>query len=247
MILECHASNLNLRTGPDGKIIGELRKGDRFSPSTPTNKPWVEGTVKSGLFAGAKGYVRRKWLSQVFDTKPRLASKDRSQAALIVDRRTTEFDHVAYGLGDKAKSFNELTKLKTIDCSGWVYLTAGEILRQEGAAFKISKLYDSSDAQVVSVGEETDMLISGSWLEESHFQAGCLVGIDFAEYSWDRNRPLDIDHVVIVGGMGAKRFISQSSSSGGGVNRVALAKWLESTKKLRSEGRVFVVDLLALA
>lgn len=86
----------------------------------------------------------------------------------------------------------------------------------------------------------------GDWISEDSLASGCQVGIDFAEYSWDRNRPLDIDHIVVVGEDSVGKFVSQSSSDGGGVNRVSLDRWLESTRELRAVGRMHMVDLLEL-
>lgn len=247
MLFESSASALNLRTEPSGTIVGELLRGDRVElATTALDAIWAPVKVTTGLNAGRSGFVRRKWLIQVFDAPPALAPVDRAQAAEIIDRRTQAFDAIHYRLGDKARSWPELQSRGAIDCSGWVYLLAKEILGAYQQTTKPSLLYTFSDQQVTNVGKATRAIVSGAALDPGRFLPGCLVGIDFAEYSWDRNRPLDIDHVVIIGADAGGPFVSQSSSGGGGVNRVPLTKWLASTDTLRQAGRMHLVDLLML-
>lgn len=247
MKFECVATALNIRQSPGGPIIGELRQGDSASVANgKASLEWVEATITSGVSAGQTGFVRRKWLSQQFSDTPDIANVDRAAAADIIARRTKEFDLITYGLGSKAKNWSDLEAGGVVDCSGWVYLLAKEILGGTGASSFAKKLFTFSDEQVTQVGDATKQIISGRFLGKAHFVPGTLVGIDFAEYSWDRRRPLDIDHVVAIGADASGTFVSQSSSSGGGVNRVELSRWFNSLGTLPTLGRVHLVDLLAL-
>jgi hypothetical protein len=247
MQFESIAAALNIRERPAGTVTGELLRGDRVEvKASASDAVWVPVKVTTGLNAGRIGFVRRKWLIQVFDGTPPSAPDDRTKAATIVTKRTREFDHIHYQLGDKAKTWPDLAQKGFIDCSGWVFLLAKEILAGYGRTTKPSLLYTFSDQQVTNVGKATGTMVSGTHLTADRFQPGCIVGIDFAEYAWDRNRPLDIDHVVMVGADAGDVFVSQSSSGGGGVNRVPLTKWLSSTEHLRVAGRMHLVDLLAL-
>lgn len=247
MRLECVANVLNIRTEPEGKIIGELRLGDIFeASSSKVMVEWVYGSVINGISAGKTGYVRRKWLIQNFDSPPTISTKDRSEAARIVAERTNEFDTISYDLGSKAKTWKELKNNGYIDCSGWVYLLGKEILSAYNLTTKPSCLYTYSDEQITNCGKESKAIISGKYLEPQLFAPGVLIGIDFAEYSWDRGRPLDIDHITIIGEDNNGVFVSQSSSSGAGVNKVPLAKWLTSQQNLIAAGRVHLVDILSM-
>lgn len=247
MNLECIATALNIRTEPEGKIIGELRLGDIFDvPASKVMAEWVLGTVKNGISAGKKGYVRRKWLIQNFDSPPAISTLDRTAAAKIITERTKEFDTIRYDLGSKAKTWKELESNGYVDCSGWIYLLAKEIFSTYNLTTKPSVLDTYSDEQITNCGEKSKTIISGKYLQTHLFVPGVLVGIDFAEYSWDRGRPLDIDHITIIGEDNNGLFVSQSSSSGAGVNKVSLTKWLASQQNLIKAGRVHLVDILSL-
>lgn len=249
MLFECTNTALNLRGSGSikGTIIGELRLGDLFELDVKKSAAsWVEGTVKTGISTGKKGFVRRKWLIQHFTDKPTISSLDRIKAAEIIAKRTTEFDAVTYKLGDKAKTWKDLKATPHIDCSGWVYLLTNEILKEYGDTTNNKLLNTFSDEQITNVGVKTERIISGHFISKDNLKAGMLMGIDFAEYSWDRDRPLDIDHIVAIGEDAQGVFISQSSSSGGGVNRVSLDKWLTSNQHLVNQGHVHLVDLLML-
>jgi hypothetical protein len=247
MKLECIASALNIRQTAGGAIIGELRQSDIVTVANgKSSLEWVEVTAISGVSAGQSGFVRRKWLCQHYESPPAPASGDRTAAAEIITRRTYEFDAVTYGLGSKARGWMDLGHGGVIDCSGWVYLLAKEILSGTSASAFATKLYTYSDEQITKVGDATGEIVSGRFLTEAHFVPGTLVGIDFAEYSWDRRRPLDVDHIVAIGSDASGRFVSQSSSSGGGVNRVEFSRWFSSLGSLPALGRVHLVDLLAL-
>lgn len=245
MQLECIATTLNLRTEPKGAIIGELRYGDLFE-TADSAKEWVTGIVLTGISAGKKGYLRRKWLVQHFDVAPNISSRDRAEAAKVVASRTKDFDQIRYDLGSKAKTWNELAKNGYIDCSGWIYLLGKEVIAAYNLTTDSSILYTYSDEQIINCGTKTGTIISSKYIQPALFQPGVIIGIDFAEYSWDRGRPLDIDHIAIVGADEDGLFISQSSGSGSGVNKVPLSKWLESQKNLITSGKVHLVDLLSM-
>lgn len=246
MILESSTTTLNVRTVAGGPILGEMRLGDTIEvAAADMANEWVKGTVSAGVSAGLHGYVRRRWLIQHFDSSPVLNDVDRKAVAELITTKTTEFDGVTYGLGSKADSWKSLQKKGVIDCSGWVYLLSQEVLKASGKATAAKRLYTYSDEQITNAAEETGVLISGRFLTAQHFQPGVIVGLDNSEYSWDRHRPLDIDHVVIVGADSKGIFVSQSSSSGGGVNRVQFERWWEGMASLAALGRIHLVDLFA--
>lgn len=239
------SSALNIRAAPDGKIIGELKGGDLFDCKIDAfDDVWTFGKVMTGINSGLTGFVRRKWLMQYFSDQPKMQNADRSVIANLIARRTSEFDGIHYHLGEKAKTWKALKVNGYVDCSGWIYLLAKEIIETVKVDVPQESLNTFSDEQITSLGKRNGVILSGHWLSDAMFQPGCIIGLDFAEYSWDRNRPLDIDHIVIVGEDKDGRFISQSSSSGGGVNRVPFDRWLKSTDSLRKNGRMHLVDIL---
>lgn len=246
MEMECIASALNVRTEPNGRIAFEVRQGDILAVSPEDlDAVWCRAQVLNGVSAGREGWVRRKWIIQHLRDEPRFESRGRRRAAKVIEEFTTEFDWVAYQLGSQPRSWEALRQAKRVDCSGWVFLLAKEII---GACalnldYRIFATY--SDQQVVRCGVHVQQIVSGRFITDRHFIPGVLVGVDFSEYSWDRNRPLDIDHVLMVGDGPSGAYISQSSGSGGGVNRVPLARWIASQRSLISGGRVHLVDLLA--
>jgi hypothetical protein len=245
MEFDCIASVLNLRAQPSGSIVGEIRLGDKMEVEAP-EKEWVAVEVKTGASSGQSGFVRRKWIIQAFDSVPELSAQDRGLAASIIAGRTEEFDAVHYDLGTKAESWEELGVRRHVDCSGWVYLLAKEIMSEYDLATKPGMLYTFSDHQITRAGAATGAIISGEYISADHFVPGVVVGIDFGVHSWDRGRPLDIDHIAIVGANKYGRYISQSSSTGGGVNVVPLDKWVASQASRIKSGRVHLVDLLSL-
>lgn len=241
------ANVLNVRRESAGTVFAELLFGDLVEvASAKAGEVWVPVRIASGLNAGREGFVRRKWLAQAFDAPQLPAAGDRSELAAIADARSTQFDHVTYGLGAKAKTWNELQRRGAIDCSGWTALLGLEMFAALGLVVKPALLHTHSDLQVTGLGKAGGRIVSGPDIGDALLQPGCLVGLDFAEYSWDRNRPLDIDHVVMIGAVAGERFATQSSSSGGGVNRVPLARWLASVAHLRHSWRMHCVDLLDL-
>lgn len=247
MLFESSTSVLNIRTAAAGAIVGEMRLGDTIEfAKSEWAKEWVQGTVMSGVSAGLSGFVRRRWLIQSFDRAPELDDVDRTGVASIIESRTAEFGGVRYGLGSKASTWQKLATAGIVDCSGWVYLLGKQVLESVGKGAAAKALNTYSDEQITNAGAATKTIISGHYLKPEHFQPGAVVGIDNSEYSWDRHRALDIDHIVMIGSDAAGVFVSQSSSSGGGVNRVAFDRWWSGMSQLATLGRVHLIDLLAI-
>ncbi|WP_293371730.1 SH3 domain-containing protein [Nevskia sp.] len=252
MLFKAVANPLNLRTGPskESSLIGELVFGDTIEAEVTTKNhaaDYIKGTVQTGQHAGKDGYVRRKWIAQVVGGNS-FSTEKRVQAAAIIAKRTQQFDSAVYHLPlsgpSKPTTYKDLAKAGWIDCSGWVFLLAEEILTAYSRTSPAKHLSTMSDSQITKASLATGLIVSGQDITDAHLLPGVMLGIDFAEYSWDRNRALDIDHIVIVGEDATGRFISQSSSSQGGVNRVPLAKWVNSTLPLRNAWRMHAVDLL---
>ncbi|SEJ48591.1 hypothetical protein SAMN04244579_04563 [Azotobacter beijerinckii] len=179
MKFECIANALNLRAEPRGTVLAELRFGDLFEvAAAKANAEWVHGAVLSGVSIGKKGYVRRKWLIQRFDSPPTIAPLDRTEAARIIAKRTVEFDGIHYDLGSKAKTWKELKKNGYVDCSGWVYLLGKELIEAYQLTAAPSELYTYSDEQIINCGSRTKTILSGRYLSEELFPPAVLVGVD---------------------------------------------------------------------
>lgn len=84
------------------------------------------------------------------------------------------------------------------------------------------------------------------------WRPGLLIGINFSDYDWEKNqgRVFEIDHIVQTvqePTPDGKMYITQSSSGGGGVNKVALDEWLQGkVGTLCASNRVHVIDAFSL-
>ncbi len=89
--------------------------------------------------------------------------------------------------------------------------------------------------------------------EVSHvsWRPGLLIGINFSDYDWEKNqqRVFEIDHIVqTMASPEGTNYITQSSSGGNGVNRMAMKDLLSGKiERLRAANRLHVVDLFAVA
>lgn len=245
MLMESVATALNIRVKPGGMPIGELRLGDLVECDDP-NSEWVIVEAKSGRNAGTAGVVRRKWLIQFFETTPVFDNVTRADAGRIVFETTSELDAVRYRLGTRYDTLAEVKKQGFIDCSGWVALLGGMVLKHYGRIVPKNCLTSHSDKQIIRLGAHTMKIVSGRFLQPQHFLPGVILGIDYSEYSWDRGRALDVDHIGIIGDSPNGPIFSQSSGSGSGVNSVPMQKWIDSHADLIAGGRVHAVDFLAV-
>jgi hypothetical protein len=143
----------------------------------------------------------------------------------------------------------------TVDCSGWVaglfQLAAAAVNTAAGqtvfAGASLGLLANHSDGQIAGVGGQVGQVYSGIDIDQLALRSGLMFGLNAGDYDWEgEDRAFEIDHIV-MGMRGSDGFyVSQSSSSGGGVNRVAWTTWRSKMAALFSGYRVHCVDLSGL-
>lgn len=247
------ARNLNLRSGAgvEAPVIAVLPLGAVVE--------YIADAVVAGWWQvqasgqAAPGYVARQYLAPVSGGVAPLPP-----VADDVLWRATDaaIGHVAYKLGAKHSADG------AIDCSGWV----GEITRaafdavNQAAAPDIVfhaadyRLFDThSDGIVTGVEARTGRILNGPQVTLAALRPGMLIGCNFGDKGrWKLDKPprvYGIDHIVEVMSDPASGalYISQSSDSGHGVNRVPLPAWLADRAPLVAQGRIHAVDPFALA
>ena len=247
------ASSLNLRKTPGTKsantVLRELARGTVVELLAEDADPqWWQVRTASG----DEGFVARRYLSPissgivpVFD-----------EANAVLWQRTVEAEgKVKYKLSSKN------SKSGAIDCSGWVAeitgAAFGEVNTRAGEAVfdadDKSALQDHSDGIVCNVEKRTGRILKGEQVTIDALREGMVVGVDsgLRDFEKGQNRVYGIDHIVQVVRDPATRtlFITQSSSSGGGVNRVLLESWLARRKELgyMATGKIFATDPFVMA
>lgn len=244
------ANRLNLRAAPstDAKVLAVCNKGDIVLKAAQADTlDWWEL-----VFGGLHGYAARRFLLPLSGSVPVVAG-----ANDVLWRLTREAaGRVRYLLGNKD------SRTGAIDCSGWVgeitskafddvNRRAGEVVfdRDDYRVFATH-----SDGIVCGVEARTGTIYIGPQVTQTVLHAGMLIGVDFGQTSFEANQPprhYGIDHIVQVVGdpSGQTLYITQSSSSGGGVNTKPLAEWLAGVEKqgLLAAKRVFAVDPFAMA
>jgi hypothetical protein len=246
------ANSLNLRKalGIDAPIIKVLKRGAlvEFIREGEVQGWW---RVCPGG-AQLEGYVAKQYLAPASGG----GVPDLPGVNEILWRATqTALGRVRYQLGAKHSESG------AIDCSGWV----AEITRQAFNAVNRAaapdvvfhsadhRAFDThSDGIVSGIERRTGKILHGPDIKQASLREGMLIAINFGNYSWELNNPprvYGIDHIVQVVRNPAddQLFISQSSSSGGGVNVVRLTNWLDQLKSLVVSGRVHAVDPFGLA
>jgi hypothetical protein len=215
---------------------------------------------------GRDAFVARRLLAQSPDQPPLRLSDDLHQLVSdVIWSATRKYNDVAYRLGCKARA-NGTSKLvfsgtdiaghpcagSTVDCSGWVsglfQLAAANVnARLDATIFDgrdIGRLSTHSDGQIFSIGVATGQIYSGTDIEQIEIRSGLLLGINNGDYDWEgQDRVFGIDHIVMIvrepeGGY----YVTQSSSSGGGVNWVPWRAWCEGLAGRFRDFRVHCVD-----
>lgn len=255
--LKVRSTNLNLRSQPSSSggnstIVKVLHAGDVVS-QTGYHKPdpsWA--TVKA--VGGVDGYVKRSLLRQ--DAPGALANVSAPVLKAYNDAvwaAGIEFDDVTYKLGAKNPHDGE------VDCSGWIAFINRLGFNAANAAAgatmfttqDLALLNTHSDHQVSIPGYKIGQLYSLDDVASLSWRPGLLIGINFADYDWELNqgRVFEIDHIVqTVRSPDGVLFITQSSSGGGGVNRVRHTDWMQGRiDELRQSHRVHVIDIFGLA
>ena len=254
--LNVTVDDLNLRAEPSTRhgnatILKVLHRGDavehiKYTLSDPS---WA--TVRAA--DGTIGFVKRMLLYQSNAGNLGEVRADLMTAYnKAVWDASLRYDRVTYKLG--AKNPND----GRVDCSGWIAFinrlafnavnTAAGWHMFDRSALEL--LNTHSDHQVSIPGYIATQLYSLENVSSLPWRPGLLIGINFADYDWekDQGRVFEIDHIVqtMADGNG-EIFVTQSSSGGGGVNFLRRDAWLRGqVETLRSRNRLHVVDIFAL-
>lgn len=273
MQLKVISSALNLRSEASsarGKatVVRTLKSGDLLLQLTPLDS-WVKvrvikaadapaSPVPVGPPLPAEGWVKRSLTAQAslipWSISPRTERVNQALWDL-----TETYDAVQYKLGQKkiVDGSQKAYANQAIDCSGWMrfcteaaYDAANDVRQPYMAPSRFTAvLRDHSDGQVVKIGRLTRQVVSGPDLLTLAPRAGILIGINNGDYEWEgKGRVFGIDHVVqtMRDPRSGAFFITQSSSSGGGVNRVGLTDWLHRMQRKIDAWRIHAVDPYAV-
>lgn len=262
------ADALHLRASPsvlEGTSLRVLPNGAEVQALdyAEADARWLEVVDAEGV----RGFVLRRHLAQ--KSPPRFGEVGglaEHEIADVVWRLTHAHDGIRYGLGCKAGrgaegglKFAEGPSCdgKQVDCSGWVRALFGAVAeaaneRSERKVFAnrdVALLSTHSDAQIAEVERRTGLIVSGPQIRQVPLRSGVLVGIDTGDWAWERtsDRPariFGVDHIVMYVKDPATGvpFITQSSSSGGGVNMVAWDAWLTRMADVADSWRMHAVD-----
>ena len=253
--LKVVASEVNLRTEPSSAkgaatVIRALPRGTLVQQRNPAQNhlDWVE--VDSDM--GERGFMKRMLLAQVAPgaiAAPPAALLTAYNGAVWAD--TENFNDVTYKLGEKDPTQGQ------VDCSGWIMFVNRRAFnavntaagRQVFSPQTLSLLNTHSDHQVSIPGYRAGQIFSIDDVSTIAWRPGLLIGINFGNYGWEMNqgRVFEIDHIVqTVTSPTGVMYATQSSSGGGGVNRVKLAGWLEQAATVIATNRAHVVDIFQL-
>lgn len=257
--------SVNLRSEPSAAggqstVIKSLARDtlvvqDRPAPGHPD---WV----KVNSASETTGFMKRMLLCQDSPGQPIDVPTDLMKAyndAIV--KATNDFDDVRYELGAKNPNTGH------VDCSGWirfinriafnaVNLASGTIVFSSDI---LSMLNTHSDHQVSLPGYRIGQIVSIDDIDRLTFRPGLLIGLNFRDYNWEtgQQRVFEIDHIVQTMQVDGTLYITQSSSSGDGVNRVRLGRrssegapgvgWLSSVSSLIDNNRMHIIDVFRLA
>lgn len=245
------ANRLNLRSGPalEAGVTSVLARGQLVEPMPPLEDSWWKVRVLPG---GAEGYVARRYLAALSAA----ATPAMAAANAVLWSRTTAADGVVgYKLGGKHSSQG------AIDCSGWVAEITAAAFAAINANAAPEVVFDKADAGVLNTHSDgivsgiearTGLVLHGPAIVPEALREGMLIGLNFGEHSWEQNTPprvYGIDHIVQLmrSPDDGQLWISQSSSSGNGVNRQVLATWLQAQQAVRAANRMHAVDPFLMA
>ncbi|MGU3494560.1 hypothetical protein ACLBXM_11005 [Xanthobacteraceae bacterium A53D] len=255
MLLDVIVSEANLRREPSSasgaaSVIATVPRGTQVTQIAPARGQvdWLEVQTADGQ----RSFIKRMLLAQahagaVGPVEPALLSSYNTE----VWRASEAHEAVTYKLGAKDPRDGQ------VDCSGWIafvnMLAFGAVNAVAGRRLftpaMLRLLNTHSDHQVSMPGYRIGQIFSGPALDEVDRRPGLLIGINFSDYAWERgqNRVFEIDHIVLtVAAPSGVLYVTQSSSSGGGVNRVKLDGWLAGTRTLAGDYRLHAVDLFGL-
>lgn len=245
------ANKLNFRRDPglDSPVLTTLSFGDVVGLIADDGDWWQVQPANSTSL----GYVARRYLSGVSSAAmpmPALANQT------LWDETAAAEGKVRYKLGTKDSNSG------FIDCSGWVRQitthafdavnkAAGESVFHHEA---YGVFYTHSDGIITGVEARTGHVLHGNDVSLANLREGMLIGCNFASYAWENDTPprmYGIDHIVqVIRNPGdGSLFITQSSSSGNGVNKLDLQGWLQKriAEKMMEQQRIHAADPFAMA
>lgn len=245
------ANRLNLRREPglEAGILAVLNKDQTVAVQNDLAEDWWKVRPTGSQL---EGYVARRYLAQL-SLAPSPVPREANEA--LWSATEVHKGRVAYKLGAKHSSQGQ------IDCSGWVAEITRAAFDAVNAAAKPEVVFDRSDYAALETHSDgivsqiegrTGMALHGAAVVASALREGMLIGCNFGEHSWELNTPprvYGIDHIVQVvrSPRTGELWISQSSSSGKGVNSVPLVEWLKGVAGLAQTGRLHAVDPFLMA
>ena len=248
------AANVRLTPGTGAEAVGTLRRGDAVVPAEGTTgaERWIRFRHE-----GREAYVSRRVLTQTSGAPADLAQDVLAKVNERLVAVSNAYDGIAYKLGCKAVPRADGIAFpagqgctgRTVDCSGWVAAAlahaAGAVI--DGARGAVASLLaNHSDGQIVAAGRKSGFLVSGAAVRQVTLHPGLIFGSSHGDYDWEgAGRIFSIDHIVV--GMETRNgyAVSQSSSSGGGVNVVPWESWSAGLSRLFDENRIHCTDVLS--
>lgn len=247
------ATHLNLReeAGTEARILAVLSRGDQADWASDSDVPgWWNVTAAA---SGQAGCVARQYLAAQSGAawRPEAIANE-----LLWDRTLALEGKVAYLLGAKHSASGR------IDCSGWASeltwsaFDAVNRAADPDIAFHHPdyRLFDThSDGIVSGIEGRTGFALHGDKMVPAALSPGMLIGCNFGDYNWEHGVPrrvYGIDHIVQVmrDPASGTKYITQSSSSGHGVNKQPLDAWY--TERVRggmvAKNHLHAVDPLLL-
>ena len=140
-------------------------------------------------------------------------------------------------------------KAGEIDCSGWINFANKTIYEEldSGSRGLLSsdflKLFKNGAAwQIKDWNKEVGGLATGDALDPNAMMPGTLIGLHYQDE--DNGRFKSIDHIVQVlfEPTTLDPMITQSSSTGKGVNAMKLSEWFDFMKNKIGTAKLFAVD-----
>jgi hypothetical protein len=268
MLARVISETLNVRSNPSASrsnIVGQLVREQvidikRDAPGAPR---WVVID-----FQGHERFIARRYLAQSPD-KPvlKLDPNLDGLVAEVIAKATQKYDGITYRLGCKSKASGRDSLIfsgtdiagapcsgTTVDCSGWVsglfQLVVANVEAETGrnvfTSGDVGLLSNHSDGQVFGVGKATGQIYSGTDIDGISLRSGLLFGLNNGDYDWEgEDRVFEADHIVMGVTINGIYHITQSSSSGSGVNLVGWKTWRTSMASRFTDFRVHCVDPLA--
>ena len=248
------AANVRLTPGTGAEAVGTLRRGDAVVPAEGTTgaERWIRFRHE-----GREAYVSRRVLTQTSGAPADLAQDVLAKVNERLVAVSNAYDGIGYKLGCKAVPRADGIAFpagqgctgRTVDCSGWVAAAlahaAGAVI--DGARGAVASLLaNHSDGQIVAAGRKSGFLVSGAAVRQVTLRPGLIFGLNHGDYDWEgAGRIFGIDHIVV--GMETRNgyAVSQSSSSGGGVNVVPWETWSAGLSRLFDENRIHCTDVLS--